>query len=90
MPEVDDWTYGGKARVLRKLEPGSWETAPQPEVDEVGQIVTVNTSNSVVTSVGVEFGEPHNRSWVYPVDYVTPTINDEVAEAIASILGGPS
>ena len=66
---ADGWFYGCLVEVIAPIElPWKVSTSdPLPEVGEVGEAVTINTTNGTVTSVGVAFP---GRSWVIPVEFL--------------------
>lgn len=77
-------------RVLKILDVSDFVTDDlPPAIGSIGRVVTVNTANGVVGSVGVEF---EDRSWVFPVDHVTLDVvtEEEVQAAIQSITQGKS
>ena len=66
---VDGWSYGCLAEVIAPIVL-PWKTStydPLPEVGDIGEVVTINTRNGVVDSVGVAFP---GRSWVIPVEFL--------------------
>jgi hypothetical protein len=68
---VDGWAYGCYAAVVApiKLPWAVTTTDPLPEVGEIGEVVTINTTNGKVTSLGVAF-PLLGRSWVIPVEFL--------------------
>ena len=80
------WKRGETVRVIKVLDLAVHQyrtTDRPPPIGATGEIVSINTVNNKVHSVGVQFSD---RSWVLPVDHLTlGPAEDEVQAAITSI-----